>query len=515
MAATVMMEGYETLVVPSFFSYQPFSRFYGVGLRQKRADDTCGDDVLTPFNDVDGDGRMDRVVGTYWQTAITVGTALGQLIGLFIVPPLTRRLGYRISALIGLTMVACFLMIPFGSSFIYYGGHQKRLKNGIFMMGETLLGIPWGLFQGLVLPYVSDITPHKLKGPATTLINAFWILGQVVGCAALSVASDLGFTNSEITPDVFRRDIWAFRGPMLVQYIWVVPFLLIIWMAPESPQHLMRHGRDAKAVATLRRLNKDPRYDAQGNLDCMRLLDQHEKSQSSDMGIMACFNKQNIRRTEVAIMVFLTQQLVGSPLICYATKLLQKSGTNQKLSLIVATMMYLMCIVGTFASMAILRKFSRRISWMVGLTFEIVCLLAIGIGGFFINCATANYLGWLIASFIMVFAVAYNTTMGPIGYAIVSEVPATRLKTTTNSIARSAYIVAAIINLFLVPYMLQDKPEGWGLGCRAALLWAGTSAACLVWAFFRLPETKDRTPAEIDILFEQKIPVRKWETTRL
>ena len=514
MAATVMMEGYETLVVPSFFSYQPFSRFYGVGLRQKRTDPTCPEG-LTPFNDVDGDGRIDRVVGTHWQTGITVGTALGQLVGLFLAPTLTRRVGYRKAALFGLAMVGSFLMIPFGSSFIYDGGHQKLLKNGVFMLGETLLGIPWGLFQGLVLPYVSDITPLKLKGPATTLINAFWILGQMIGCAVLTVASDLGFKNDEITLEVFKRDIWAFRGPMLVQYTWIIPFLFVIWMAPESPQHLMRHGKDAQAVATLRRLNKDPLYDAQGSLDCMRLLDQHERSQSSDMGIMACFKKENIRRTEVAVMVFLTQQLSGSPLICYAAKLLQKAGVNQKLSLTVATLMYFMCLIGTFASMVVLRKFSRRISWMVGLCFEIACLIAIGIGGFFINCDNATTLGWIISSCIMIFAVAYNVTMGPIGYTIVSEVPATRLKATTNSVARSAYIVAAIVNLFLVPYMLQEKPEGWGLGCKAAFVWAGTSAACLVWAFFRLPETKDRSPAEIDMLFEQRIPVRKWATVRL
>ena len=37
----------------------------------------------------------------------------------------------------------------------------------------------------------------------------------------------------------------------------------------------------------------------------------------------------------------------------------------------------------------------------------------------------------------------------------------------------------------------------------------------LVWAFFRLPETKGRTFAEIDILFKNGVSARKFSKTKV
>lgn len=34
-----------------------------------------------------------------------------------------------------------------------------------------------------------------------------------------------------------------------------------------------------------------------------------------------------------------------------------------------------------------------------------------------------------------------------------------------------------------------------------------------IWAFFRLPETKDRTYEELDVLFARNVPARKFKST--
>ena len=36
-----------------------------------------------------------------------------------------------------------------------------------------------------------------------------------------------------------------------------------------------------------------------------------------------------------------------------------------------------------------------------------------------------------------------------------------------------------------------------------------------VWAYFRLPETKDRSASELDELFERRIPARQFKTTKV
>jgi SP family general alpha glucoside:H+ symporter-like MFS transporter len=44
-------------------------------------------------------------------------------------------------------------------------------------------------------------------------------------------------------------------------------------------------------------------------------------------------------------------------------------------------------------------------------------------------------------------------------------------------------------------------------------VWAGTGAFCLLCAYIWLPEMKNRSYREIDILFKRKVPARKWKKT--
>lgn len=69
------------------------------------------------------------------------------------------------------------------------------------------------------------------------------------------------------------------------------------------------------------------------------------------------------------------------------------------------------------------------------------------------------------------------------------------------------------MNGVIIPYMLNE--EAWDWRGRAGYFWGGFCCLCLVWAFFRLPEPKGRTYAEMDKLFEQKVPARKFSKTEV
>lgn len=55
----------------------------------------------------------------------------------------------------------------------------------------------------------------------------------------------------------------------------------------------------------------------------------------------------------------------------------------------------------------------------------------------------------------------------------------------------------------------------WNWGAKAALFYAGTNLLCNLWCWFRLPETKDRSFGEIDLLFDNKVAARKWKYTNV
>lgn len=55
------------------------------------------------------------------------------------------------------------------------------------------------------------------------------------------------------------------------------------------------------------------------------------------------------------------------------------------------------------------------------------------------------------------------------------------------------------------------NPTQWNLKGYTGFVWGGTFVL-LVWAYFRLPETKNRTFEELDLMFAKGVPARKFST---
>jgi SP family general alpha glucoside:H+ symporter-like MFS transporter len=64
----------------------------------------------------------------------------------------------------------------------------------------------------------------------TTYVNFCWGLGQVIGIGVIRAM-------------VNREDEWSYRIPYALQWMWPVPLIIGIYLAPESPWWLVRKGR--------------------------------------------------------------------------------------------------------------------------------------------------------------------------------------------------------------------------------------------------------------------------------
>lgn len=80
-------------------------------------------------------------------------------------------------------------------------------------------------------------------------------------------------------------------------------------------------------------------------------------------------------------------------------------------------------------------------------------------------------------------------------------------------LTRHALQIVNIVSQILVPHMLNA--ESWNWQGKTGFFWAGTSALVALWAFFRLPEPKDRTYEELDILFNKGVSARKFAKTEV
>ena len=57
------------------------------------------------------------------------------------------------------------------------------------------------------------------------------------------------------------------------------------------------------------------------------------------------------------------------------------------------------------------------------------------------------------------------------------------------------------------------NPSAWAWGAKTGFFWAASGAICAVWTYFRVPEPKGRSYAEMDMLFAARISARKFKQT--
>jgi SP family general alpha glucoside:H+ symporter-like MFS transporter len=107
----------------------------------------------------------------------------------------------------------------------------------------------------------------------------------------------------------------------------------------------------------------------------------------------------------------------------------------------------------------------------------------------------------------------YYLTVGPICYAIITEVSSTRLRSKSVCLSRITYYVAQIICNVVNPYMLNPTAGNWK--GKTSFFWGGCALMFFIWTFFRLPETMGRTFEELDILFAHRVPAREFRKYRV
>jgi SP family general alpha glucoside:H+ symporter-like MFS transporter len=171
--------------------------------------------------------------------------------------------------------------------------------------------------------------------------------------------------------------------------------------------------------------------------------------------------------------------------------------------------LYATAMTGVILAWFAMTRFGRRTLFVGGLAAMAVILMIIG----FVALAppTAKGPNFAIGSLLLVWTLCYDITVGTITYSIVTEIPSSRLRTKTVALGRCLYNVIGIMNGIITPRMLN--PTAWNWKGKAGFFWGGLCLLCLTWSYFRLPEPRGRTYAEMDALFEKKVSARKFRST--
>lgn len=300
------------------------------------------------------------------------------------------------------------------------------------------------------------------------------------------------------------------------QWMWFPPLIIGIFLAPESPWWLVRKERYDDAKKSLLRLTSpktDPTFDANETVDMMRHTNELEKDLTEGATYLDCFKGVNLRRTEIVCMLFVSQNFAGNTFSNYSTYFFEQAGLTGDIPYDFALGQYGLNTIGAFVVWTFMAwGVGRRTLFLCGLTGLFLTLLALGFVGL-VPESQKHSASLATGSLMIVWAAFYQFSVGTVAFSLVAEMSTRRLQVKTVALSRVAYNMAAIIVNILTPYMIN--PTAWNWGNFAGFFWAGTCFLVLVYHYFRLPEPSGRSFAEIDLLFERRIPARKFKSTQI
>ena len=174
------------------------------------------------------------------------------------------------------------------------------------------------------------------------------------------------------------------------------------------------------------------------------------------------------------------------------------------------------------ASFFIVDRFGRRPLLLGGLGGLTVINTLIGALGF-INSSKSG-LGTALTALCSVWMFAYSISLAPIGWIDIVEVSSVQLraKTAAFGVLINSFIGIMFVSFathsfaykqnYTVPLLLSDQDAGWGV--KIGLFFGGLSLISIPPIYIFYPETKGRTYAELDELFERNIPPRQFASTQ-
>lgn len=458
MSMTIIMEGYDSALMGNFFAYPSFAQKYG-----------------------SYDQDHGYVVETRWQTGLSVASLLGASISLLASGWLTEKFGHR-------QVINMSLLVLIGIIFMQFFAPTIE----VLQAAQVLVGLPWGIFAVMGPTYASEVCPVALRGYLTSFVNLCWVIGQLISAGVLQ-----GLVNNPTQ--------WSYRIPFAIQWAWPVPLIVLTFFAPDSPWWLVRHGKLHEAEQSIKRLgsNLTP-AEIRNSISLMVHTDTLEKAMMGKSSFLDCFKGTNLRRSEIAAMSLCAQSFCGQVFAYTPSYFLVQAGFNSNDAYKISFGSAGFSFICTCLSWVFMFYAGRRTLFLSGLSAMTLTLLIIGV----LACFNSQAAQWAQGGLAIAWLGLYSATLGPQSFAIASEISATRVRAHTIALATNAYNLISVVSNVVEPQLIN--PTAADLKGKTAFIWMATSALTLIWAIFRLPESKGRTYEELDLLFERRLPAWKF-----
>ncbi|KAJ6036602.1 general substrate transporter [Penicillium herquei] len=454
---TLIIRGFENQSAGSVISIAEFKRRFG----QQESDGTY-------------------FIATPWQSALSGGGNAAAILGAWGSSYLADIFGTKPVLIAGCAINIASVGVEFATTSI-----------GMFFGGKMMNFVAIGVFLNLCTAYVSDISPLAIRASVIGFCN----LSQCIGPFISAIMS---YYTSQWDND------WSWKALICAQWGFaIIGFVGQLFM-PESPVYLVRVNKEEKARKVLNRLYSKP-ADAEGHLQRIKLTLEEAETQKRAT-YAECFRGTNLRRTMIAVLVFLAEPMSGLGFVQnYGSLMYQFLGIGDRQSFLIQIGAQILSISGATFSFLIGDFYGRRPMFLGGCISLTLLLLCMGIAG------SVNTTAGITAAvgFYTMYNFVFNIGVGSNVYAIAGEVPTSALRTKTLAIS---LIVSNAVNTmwsFVAPYMFNP---GYGdLKAKIGFVFGGFMLFFIAGAWYLVPETRMRTYEELDELFMNRVPTREFK----
>ncbi|KFY93436.1 hypothetical protein V500_03697 [Pseudogymnoascus sp. VKM F-4518 (FW-2643)] len=357
--------------------------------------------------------------------------------------------------------------------------------------GRFCVGVGVGILSAVGPLYNAELAPPEMRG----LLVALQQLTTTIG---IMTAYWIGYGSNYIGGTGKGQSDMAWRLPLIVQGVPAVILAIgVLLLLPFSPRMLVNKGRDEEALkvlSSLRGLATDHELVQIEYLEIKSevLFEQRIFNERfphlADTGSVwrreyaqytnIFRTKDNFKRVAIAGLIMFFQQWSGiDAIIYYATSIFQTLGlTSGTIALLATGVTGVINVLVTFPAIAIIDKVGRK------------PLLLCGSVGMFISMI-------IVAALVAKFQGQWETYPSAASWVLIAEIFPLSIRAKGTSIGASSNWMNNFIVSFYVPPMIHGI--GWGM----YLFFAGWLALGAVFVWFCVPETKNKTLEEMDVVF--------------
>ncbi|KAM0229889.1 hypothetical protein ACHAPO_009611 [Fusarium lateritium] len=364
---------------------------------------------------------------------------------------------------------------------------------GVWAIGKLCNGAGVGILQVTCQVYVMEICPNNIRGGMLTF-QAVW---SNVGNIACNVMMQRLNKNH---PDDYTLPLRILVAP--------VSLMLLFWVfVPESPWYYARHGKKDKAMKSLKLLYGNVEgYDFEQEYSIIEKTILHERELLNEApNITHVFKGYNLRRTLTVLLLAVTGPFGGlSIILSYSTYFFAIAGLSDPF---LATLILSCCNLLAVSLWTLTTdKFGRRTFITISQTS--VCAFLFIAGSLWWAGATTGHVATGTALLIICCLWSFMFQIVNLAYFVMSaEIPSALLRAKTTPVTFFAQSILGISFSYAVPPLLLK------LNIKACFVFAAFSVPVCVFMWLYVPETKGRSAAEIDELYESKIPAWRWSKT--